>query len=65
MTCTSCRGRCPSRDACNLPEPTPAPRMQLPRMFRPTFDVDGPHRPPRRRFAPLRALRVFFTFLHR
>lgn len=59
MTCSTCRGHCPSRDACGLPEPTPAPRMKLPRMFRPSYDVDGPHR--RRR--PL--LRRLFAALFR
>lgn len=62
MTCSTCSrsGRClASNQACERPEPTPAPRMKLPRMFRPSLTVTGPFR--RRR--PL--LRRLFAALFR
>lgn len=32
--CTTCKGNCPTPEACRLPEPT----------HRPTFTITGPHR---------------------
>lgn len=43
QTCSACAGgRCRTPTACQVPEPTPAPRK---RTFRPTFEITGPHLP--------------------
>lgn len=59
MSCSTCRGQCPTPSACHQPEPTPAPRA---RTYRPTYGVAGPYRAPGR-FR--RALRSLFPFLNR
>lgn len=63
MSCSSCKGDCPTPTACEVPAPTPAPRPpRLPRMFVPTYELDGPVRRPG---WIRRALRTLFPFLNR
>jgi hypothetical protein len=60
--CGTCNGTCPAPEACHQPGPTPAPSPFRVRMFKPSYELDGPHR--RKPGRILRALRALFPFLN-